>query len=57
MTKTNPQTSQSQKFLDAARAAECDEDPAAWDRRLKAIVKAPTVKAAPAKPKAKRKRA
>lgn len=33
--------SQSTAFIAAAKAAECDEDEAAWDRRLKAVVKVP----------------
>lgn len=31
--------SQSDKFKDAARALECDEDEARWDERLKKIAK------------------
>lgn len=31
--------SQSDKFKEAARAAECDEDEAHWDERLKKVAK------------------
>jgi hypothetical protein len=30
---------QSDKFKDAARAAECDEDEARWEERLKKVAK------------------
>ena len=37
MTETSkPQT---EKFKEAAREAECDEDEARWDERLKKVVK------------------
>jgi len=39
--------SQSDKFKEAARAAECDEDEARWDERLKKVA---TQKPAPEKP-------
>ena len=32
-------SSQSKKFLDAARELECDEDEARWDERLKKVAK------------------
>jgi hypothetical protein len=32
--------SQSDKFKEAAREAECDEDEAHWDERLKKVAKA-----------------
>jgi hypothetical protein len=32
--------SQSDKFKEAARALECDEDEARWDERLRKVVKA-----------------
>lgn len=38
------QKSQSQKFKDLAREAECDDDEKAFDRKLKRITKAVTVK-------------
>ena len=31
--------SQSERFKDAARELECDENEAAWDERLKKVVK------------------
>ena len=40
--------SQSDKFVDAAREHECDEDEARWDERLKKVAKG---KPAPEKPK------
>ena len=35
----NEQKSQSDKFKDAAREAECDEDEARWTERLKKVAK------------------
>ena len=35
-----PKKSQTDKFKDAAREAECDEDEARWDERLKKVAKA-----------------
>lgn len=32
-----PEPSQADKFKQAARDAECDEDPARWDERLRKI--------------------
>ena len=32
--------SQSDKFKEAARAAECDEDEARWDERLRKVARA-----------------
>jgi hypothetical protein len=40
--------SQSERFVQAARALECDEDEARWDERLKKVAKQ---KPAPEKPK------
>ena len=37
--------SQVEKFTDAAREAECDEDEAHWDERLKKVAKAKPEKA------------
>jgi hypothetical protein len=34
-----PEPTQSDKFKDAARALECDEDEARWDDRLRKIAK------------------
>lgn len=34
----------SSKFVDAARAADCDEDPARFEDRLKRVVKAAPAK-------------
>ena len=34
-----PRLSQSNKFKDAAREAECDEDEARWTERLKNVAK------------------
>ena len=39
MTATKPEKSQSDKFKEAARAHETDESEAAWDKRLKKVVK------------------
>lgn len=39
MNSESPKESQSQRFADAARAAECDEDEARWQGRLKRVVK------------------
>lgn len=38
-TESNDGLSQSDKFKEAARAHEADEDEAAWDARLKKVVK------------------
>ena len=40
MTTRNLDKSQSDKFKDAARALECDDDEARWDDRLKKVAKA-----------------
>lgn len=45
--------SQHDAFIAAARAAECDEDPAAFDAKMRAMVK---VKPAPKRPPSKPKR-
>ena len=37
---SNPQQSQLEKFKQAARELEADEDEARWDERLKKVVKA-----------------
>lgn len=39
MTSIPPSKSQSDKFKDTARAAECDEDEKAWEGRLKRVAK------------------
>jgi len=44
---TDPKPSQVDKFKEAARKLEADEDEARWDERLKKVVKA---KPAPEKP-------
>jgi hypothetical protein len=36
---TERQATQSEKFKDAAREAECDEDEARWTERLKKVAK------------------
>lgn len=38
-TEAEPNESQADRFKDAARAAECDEDEARWQERLKRVVK------------------
>jgi hypothetical protein len=49
-----PAKSQSQKFMDAARATGCDEDEAAFEKRLRKIAKAAPPKADKKKPREKR---
>jgi len=44
------QRSQSQKFIETARAIGCDESEAAFAERIKKLISAP-IKKAPAKPK------
>jgi hypothetical protein len=39
MAMSKLEKSQSDKFKEAARAAECDEDEARWDERLKKVAK------------------
>jgi hypothetical protein len=36
---TDPKQSQTDKFKQAARELECDEDEARWDERLKKVAK------------------
>lgn len=38
-TRAPDEKSQSDKFKEAAREAECDEDEARWDERLKKVAK------------------
>lgn len=45
MTESNKQKSQSDKFKEAARELECDEDEARWDDRLKKVAKGKPEKA------------
>jgi hypothetical protein len=56
--KGKPNKNQAEEFRRAARAAECDENEAAFERRLKAVASAPKSstdgapeKAKPSKPK------
>jgi len=46
MTELNKQKSQSDKFKEAARELECDEDEARWDERLRKVAKPDTKKPA-----------
>ena len=47
MNKPNQTSNQLERFKEAARALECDEDETRWDERLKKVAKA---KPAPEKP-------
>lgn len=47
MPKPQPQPSQSDKFIEAAREIGCDEDEARWEDRLRKVAKQ---KAEPEKP-------
>ncbi len=47
MNKPNQTSNQLNRFKEAARDLECDEDEARWDERLKKVAKA---KPAPEKP-------
>lgn len=40
MTAHHPNQQQAEKFKQAARDLECDEDEASWDERLKKVAKA-----------------
>lgn len=42
--RNKPTLNQSDRFIEAARALECDEDEARWDENLKKIAKAPRPK-------------
>jgi hypothetical protein len=42
-----PEKSQSDKFKEAARALECDEDEARWDETLRKVARQKPEKAAP----------
>jgi hypothetical protein len=44
---TDEPRTQSDKFKDAARAAEADPDEKAWEERLKKVAKAPATKDRP----------
>lgn len=39
MAKHPPLNEQAQKFIDAAREAECDEDEARWEEKLRQVAK------------------
>jgi hypothetical protein len=55
--KPSPDKNQSAKFRDAARALGCDEDEAAFEKRLRKIAKATPPKGEASKPAAKRQKA
>jgi len=53
MPKQSPTKDQAARFKQVARELSCDEDEAAFEKRLKRIAQAPPRKDAKSKPKAK----